>query len=245
MSPDLVDDERFGLLQAPFVSEHAHRRITRVANGAFAMQPARCGDRAGISGSFCECLATDRPHMRRVELRTCDVKIGASGQERARVCSAVKQPATTTAYLPRPTVCARRWWSTRRCCARQGQSVWDFAPHCLSSRRPAHKCRCPPPSRRMERRCSSSNARPAIPPTCPTRPARGRRCSRSSAGRRARRTASAIPPASLRPTSSGTTPGSMPISPIRRRRSPAPSWPTASPRRKPAPPSSAYLKELN
>src|SRR5882672_11435529 len=55
--------------RAPFLAEHAHRRIRRVTNGAPAMQAARCGDRAGISGSFCESLATDRPHMRRVEPR--------------------------------------------------------------------------------------------------------------------------------------------------------------------------------
>jgi len=84
MSPDFVDDERFGLLQAPFVPEHAHRRITRGANGAFAMQPARCGDRAGISGSFCECLATDRPHMRRVEPRHLRSEEWESGTAGAR-----------------------------------------------------------------------------------------------------------------------------------------------------------------
>jgi cytochrome c len=37
------------------------------ANGAVAMQAARCGYRAGISGSFCESLATRRPHVRRRE----------------------------------------------------------------------------------------------------------------------------------------------------------------------------------
>ena len=63
----LVGDER-SVTSAPFGTEHARRRITHVANGALAMQAARCGDRAGISGSFCESLAMDRPHMRRREL---------------------------------------------------------------------------------------------------------------------------------------------------------------------------------
>ena len=43
-------------------------------------------------------------------LGTCDRKSGSPvRRERDRFCSAVKQPATTTAYFPRPTVCARRW----------------------------------------------------------------------------------------------------------------------------------------
>jgi hypothetical protein len=47
------------------------------ANGALAMQPARCGDRAGISGSFCESFATDRPHMRRWNHPTRDQSAAA------------------------------------------------------------------------------------------------------------------------------------------------------------------------
>ena len=62
--------------------------VSRTAR--IAMQAARCGDRAGISGSFCESLATDRPHMRRLEL-------ARASQARDRFCSVVKQPATTTA----------------------------------------------------------------------------------------------------------------------------------------------------
>ena len=37
------------------------------------MQAAPCGDRAGISGSFCESLATDRPHMRQGNSRVRDL----------------------------------------------------------------------------------------------------------------------------------------------------------------------------
>jgi len=52
-------------------------------------------------------------------LGTCDRKSGSPvRRERDRFCSAVKQPATTTAYFPRPTVCARRWWGIWRSCAR-------------------------------------------------------------------------------------------------------------------------------
>jgi len=36
----------------------------RVTNGAFAMQAAPCGHRAGISGQFRETLATGWPYMR-------------------------------------------------------------------------------------------------------------------------------------------------------------------------------------
>ena len=75
MSPGLGDDERFGLLHAPFAPELLVAGSLVEANGALAMQAARCGDRAGISGSFCECFATDRPHMRRWNLhRTRDRK---------------------------------------------------------------------------------------------------------------------------------------------------------------------------
>jgi len=40
------------------------QQTKRATNGAFTMQTVRCGHRAGISGSFHESLATDRPHMR-------------------------------------------------------------------------------------------------------------------------------------------------------------------------------------
>ena len=76
----------------------ARRRITHGANGALAMQPVRCGDRAGISGSFCECLATDRPHMRRRNTFVSAIQM-------LPLLFCVKQPATTTADFPRPTVC--------------------------------------------------------------------------------------------------------------------------------------------
>jgi hypothetical protein len=46
------------------------------ANGAPAMQAARCGDRAGISGSFCESLATAD--------RICDASI-SSGKFRKNI----------------------------------------------------------------------------------------------------------------------------------------------------------------
>jgi hypothetical protein len=72
MSPGLGDDERFGLFHAPFAPNCSSPDHSWKANGARAMQAARCGDRAGISGSFCECFATGRPHMRRWNLRTCD-----------------------------------------------------------------------------------------------------------------------------------------------------------------------------
>src|SRR6185312_11139423 len=76
LETSLVGDEQFGSFSAVRV-EHARRQIAHVANGALAMQAARCGDRAGISGSFCESLATDRPHMRR---RGTGAKPFAGGQ---------------------------------------------------------------------------------------------------------------------------------------------------------------------
>jgi len=51
-------------MRRPPVLDPLIAQTKRVTNGAFTMQAVRCGHRAGISGSFRETLATDRPHMR-------------------------------------------------------------------------------------------------------------------------------------------------------------------------------------
>jgi len=55
-------------MRRPPVLDPLIAQTKRVTNGAVAMQTVRCGHRAGISGSFHETLATDRPHMRQQQL---------------------------------------------------------------------------------------------------------------------------------------------------------------------------------
>jgi hypothetical protein len=68
--PSLIRDEGHGdSMHRPPVPDLPIAQTKRVTSGAFTMQTASCGYRLGISGQFCETLASGRPYMRQSKNR--------------------------------------------------------------------------------------------------------------------------------------------------------------------------------
>ena len=99
-SPGLGDDERFGLLHAPFAPNCSSPDHSWKQTAHSPCNPRGVVIVQGFRGHF----ANASPPTDRI----CGGGTFAPAIKVLPLCSVVKQPATTTADFPRPTVCARQ-----------------------------------------------------------------------------------------------------------------------------------------